>query len=100
MDLKIFHRNESLKIIKDKKFIKDWRELATVSKEFTLIQEPDLVVSWYQAYKNQYDPLIVIARDANNEIVGILPLAISLDDGGISHAGHGQAEYNGWIAKQ
>ncbi len=99
MDLKILHRDESLKIIKDADFTAAWQLLANESKEFTLIQEPDLVVSWYQAYQDQYNPLMVIARDDNDKVVGILPLAVSLDDGGISHAGHGQAEYNGWIAK-
>ena len=100
MDVKILHRDESLNIIKDDDFIANWQLLAKVSKEFTLIQEPDLVVAWYQAYKNEYDPLMVVAKDEGDNVVGILPLAISLEDGGISHAGHGQAEYNGWIAKQ
>ncbi len=100
MDLKILHRDESLNIIKDESFIAEWQSLAKASKEFTLIQEPDLVVSWYQAYQTKYDPLMVVATDDEKNVIGILPLAISLDDGGLSHAGHGQAEYNGWIAKQ
>ncbi len=100
MNLKILRRDESLAIIKDDSFIAEWKSLAKASKEFTLIQEPDLVVSWYQAYQDQYDPLMVVATGDYENIVGILPLAISLDDGGLSHAGHGQAEYNGWIVKQ
>ena len=55
MDLKILHRDESLKIIKNESFVADWQALAHSSKEFTLIQEPDLVVSWYQAYQDQYE---------------------------------------------
>jgi hypothetical protein len=99
MDFKILRREESLKIIQDETFVAAWQSLAKASKEFTLIQEPDLVVSWYKAYQNQYDPLMVVAY-IDEKLVAVLPLAISQDDGGISHAGHGQAEYNGWIAKQ
>jgi len=99
MDLNILRRDESLNIINDADFIAYWQSIAKASKEFTLIQEPDLVVSWYQAYQDQYDPLMLVAYDESKILIGILPLAISLDDGGISHAGHGQAEYNGWIAK-
>lgn len=99
MDLKIHHREDSLKIIKDKEFISIWAELAQESDGFTLIQEQDLVISWYKAYKNEYDPIILVAYKDEN-IVGILPLAISIDGGGISHAGHEQAEYNGWICKK
>lgn len=100
MNLEILQRDKSLKIIKNNEFVLKWDSIAKESKEFTLIQESDLVVSWYEAYKSEYDPVLVIAYEkGNGEIIGILPLAISLVDGNLSHAGDGQAEYNGWVCK-
>lgn len=94
------HTNESLDIIKQESFISTWELLAKESQEFTIIQEHGLVVSWYQAYQEQYDPIIVLAYDDKENIIAILPLAICIEDSGISHAGHQQAEYNGWICKK
>jgi len=101
MNFKVLQRDESLEIIKNKDFILEWRALANESQEFTLIQEPDLVVSWYNSYKGQYNPLLVIAYSKSIEkMIGIIPLAISIESGELSHAGDEQAEYNGWICEK
>lgn len=100
MDIKILKKSDVLKIIKDEDFISAWKTLAKESDEFTLIQEFDFVASWYRAYQNQYSLVMVIAYDQGANIVGILPLAISLKNGEISHAGDGQAEYNSWICSK
>lgn len=101
MNLKVLQRDEYLEITRNTEFISDWQELANKSQEFTLIQEPDLVISWYEAYKSQYDPLLVIAYSKSiKKIIGILPLAVSLKTDELSHAGDEQAEYNGWVCEK
>jgi len=100
MDIKILKKGDVLKAIKDEGFISAWKTLAKESGEFTLIQEYDFVASWYRAYQSIYDPIMLVAYGQQNKILGILPLAISLENGEISHAGDGQAEYNSWICSK
>ena len=101
MDLNILLREESLNLMTDNQFISAWRALAKESHGFTAIQEDGLVVAWYEAYKAKYDPILVVAKDEKSQsIIGLIPLAMSKEDGTLSHAGHEQAEYNGWICKK
>lgn len=98
MNLKLLKQNETLEIIKDREFVSKWKAIANNSEEFTLIQEPDLVISWYEAYESHYTPVMVVAYDNKmGEVIGILPLAHSIEEGILSHAAAEQAEYNGWV---
>lgn len=97
MDIMILNRDETLKKISDEEFIFNWKQLAKKVKKYTLIQEYDFVARWYQSYINKYDPLLVVGYDTHKKIIALLPLAIDLDNGDITHAGGVQAEYKGWI---
>ena len=100
MDITLLNKDQTLKTLSDPEFISTWKLLANQSQEFTLIQQYGFASSWYKSYINQYNPLLVIGYDKEKAIVGILPLAISKDNGAVSHAGHYQAEYNGWVCKK
>jgi len=97
MIIKILSKNDTLKIISNKKFISTWKYLAEITSHCTLIQEYGFVVSWYQSYLDKYKPMMVLGYDKKENIIGILPLAIAYNTGYLSHAGEDQAEYHGWI---
>jgi len=97
MKIKILSKEDTLKIISDEEFISTWKYLAENTNHCTLIQEYGFVVSWYKSYLDKYQPMMVLGYDEEENVVGILPLAIAHDTGNISHAGADQAEYHGWI---
>ncbi len=97
MKIKILSKEDTLKIISDKEFISTWKSLAENTTHCTVIQEYGFVVSWYKSYLDKYQPMMVLGYDEEENVVGILPLAIAHDTGNISHAGANQAEYHGWI---
>ncbi len=97
MKIKILSKDDTLKIISDEKFISTWKSLAENTTHCTIIQEYGFVVSWYKSYLDKYKPMMVLGYDEEENIVGILPLAIAYDTGNLSHAGGDQAEYHGWI---
>ena len=100
MDITLLGNDQTLKILSNPELISTWKLLANESQEFTLIQQHGFVSSWYKSYINKYIALLVIAYDDKKDIIGILPLAISKESGTLSHAGHFQAEYNGWVCKK
>ena len=97
MKIKILSKEDTLKIISDEEFISTWKSLAENTTHCTVIQEYGFVVSWYKSYLDKYQPMMVLGYDEEENVVGILPLAIAHDTGNISHAGADQAEYHGWI---
>ena len=99
MNISILNKKQSCDKLADDQFISQWRLLSTQSNSFSLIQEHGFVASWYEAYKNKYDPLLLLAYDEKEELVGILPLALHQQEKSISHAGDEQAEYAGWVCK-
>ncbi len=97
MNIKILSKDDTLKIISDETFISTWKSLAGNTTHCTVIQEYGFVVSWYQSYLDKYKPMMLLGYDDEENIVGILPLAIAYDTGHLSHAGEDQAEYHSWI---
>jgi hypothetical protein len=99
MDIEVkINKNESvLDIINDKIFISRWEEIASQNEKVTVIQEPPFVTTWYRQYYNKYQPVLILGFDKNSVVVGIMPLAFSLKDQYLTHAGDGQAEYHGWL---
>ena len=100
MDISILNKEHSLEKLVDEVFISKWQSLSEQSNNFSLIQESNFVVSWYEAYKNKYDPILLLAYDQTGDLVGVLPLALHQQEKFISHAGDDQAEYAGWVCKQ
>lgn len=84
-------------LLKNEIFISSWTQLAHEDTKGTVIQEPPFVVTWYNQYKNQYDPILCLGYSSDADLVGILPLAKRLQNGCLVHAGADQAEYHGWI---
>jgi hypothetical protein len=96
-EIKIVKDDFVLELLNNKTFISQWEELANQNEKVTVIQEPPFVTTWYSQYSNKYQPILILGIDTNSDLVGIMPLAYSLSDHYLTHAGDGQAEYHGWL---
>lgn len=91
---------DAIEQISTTRFIREWQNLALKDSKLTVIQESAFVLTWYKNYQDNYDPLILLGYNGDNNLVGILPLAIVKKKNTIVHAGEKQGEYHGWIADQ
>jgi CelD/BcsL family acetyltransferase involved in cellulose biosynthesis len=78
-------------------FRAEWLALIDGCPWATAFQSPAFVIDWYRAYRERYRPVLVISRDAQGRITGLLTLAVSATDGKLKVAGSHQAEYQAWI---
>ena len=100
LEIKIVKDNFVLELLNDKTFISQWEELANQNEKVTVIQEPPFVTTWYRQYSNKYQPILILGFDENSVLVGLMPLAFSLKDQYLTHAGDYHAEYHGWLCKK
>jgi len=100
MKIEILVGDDCFNAMDNNDFIHSWQRLAQQSEYFTLTQEYNFSSSWYRAYREQYNPIMVIAYDNPEEnMVAIMPLALSYKDSELTHVGDGQSEYHGWICQ-
>lgn len=100
LEIKIVRENGVFELLNDKTFIKQWEELADQNEKVTVIQERPYVITWYSQYSNKYQPILVLGLENDSELVGFMPLALSIKDNYLVHAGNGQAEYHGWLCRK
>lgn len=100
LEVKIVKDNSVLELLNDKTFISQWEELADQNEKVTVLQEPPFVITWYHQYSNKFQPILILGFDKNSVMVGLMPLALSLKDHYLIHAGGRQAEYHGWLCKK
>lgn len=77
-------------------FQTEWQTLAGQADGATAFQRPAFVCSWYLAYADRWEPVLVLGRGAAGDLQALWPLA--LDGSRLVHAGAHQAEYQGWLA--
>ncbi len=77
---------------------RQWHSLYEQCPWATVLQSWAYVAIWYESYRHGFTPAVVVGRNANNEVVGILPLAVSRQTGHIEVAGSNRAEYQGWLS--
>jgi CelD/BcsL family acetyltransferase involved in cellulose biosynthesis len=74
-----------------------WRELVARDPHASLFQSPGWCIPWYQSYRDQYDPfLVVIARDGM--LVGLVPMAVRLETHALVFASESMADYRDIVA--
>jgi CelD/BcsL family acetyltransferase involved in cellulose biosynthesis len=95
--LKIARSAEAAKLLRDQNFRWQWLRLYEECPWATAAQSPAFVCSWYEAYQEEYRPLVVCQLSASNELVGFLPVALG-QNGQAVLPGARQAEYKGWLA--
>ena len=99
-EIKIVNGKGAKDLLQDKSFNIQWKELVFQDEKVTVIQEPSFVTPWYEAYENKYEPVLVLGFDNLSNLVGLIPLAYSIKENHLTHAGSHQAEYHGWLCKR
>lgn len=85
-------------LLADAAFRAQWAALCEHCPWATPFQAPGFACTWYSVYRNQWEPLFVLSRDASGQLNGLLPLAVSHDMRQLVLAGAHQAEYHTWVA--
>jgi CelD/BcsL family acetyltransferase involved in cellulose biosynthesis len=89
----------------DLEFQQSWDQLFESCSWATVFQSRKFVNGWYQSYRNQHLPILVIGVEGR-QLKGVLPLALldtSVNEeaagksGRITAAGHYEAEYQAWL---
>ncbi len=96
LKINIVSKEEYKKYIQCNDFIKKWDNFSKLSNHCMITQEYEFISSWYQFYTSLYDPLLILGY-YDNELVGILPLALSKKDNSLCHAGAYSSAYHGWL---
>lgn len=97
MPLKIARSVGAAKLIRDETFRAKWLRLYQACPWATAAQSPGFIASWYEAYKDQYSPLLVCELSEANELIGLLAVAVGRSGQAVLPGAH-QAEYKGWLA--
>ncbi len=80
-------------------FVEQWNALMQQCPWATAFQGPGFARTWYGVYRQQFDPVLVIGRDAEGKLAGMLALAASPDRRKLAAAGAHHAEYQAWICR-
>ena len=96
--IKITAGKEAFSLSENDTFVSRWMSLAETNDKTTVFQEPAFVISWYKQYFDQFKPVLCLGYNDANELIGLLPLALSSESAQLVHAGDIHAEYTGWIS--
>ncbi|WP_186756391.1 GNAT family N-acetyltransferase [Echinicola salinicaeni] len=97
---------EAFEQMDDDGFIHQWTVLYEKCPWATVFQSREYVVSWYLAFKDEYEPLIVISSDHEGNLTGLLTMTIPKDNIDnskkikIQGAGLYEAEYQVWLVEK
>jgi len=96
--MKLIYDQAAHAILQDPEFVEQWKKLHSRCHYATAFQEPAFVCSWYEAYRNQWNPLILYSQNSLGEFVGLLLLAYDPSTRSLVHAGSSQSEYHSWLS--
>jgi len=82
----------------DADFIARWQELLERCPYATVFQRPQFVRPWYSTYRREWEPILLVAREASGDLAGFWSLAWNEQRQALTHAGAHQAEYHAWLA--
>lgn len=98
--ISVYRNTELNSLLIDDEFLHAWKELATQTQGFHVLQEPEFVLTWYRHYRAKYEPVLLIGTDEEGSMVGLMALAWEEENQMLTHAGDYSAEYHGWLATQ
>ena len=84
-------------LLHDPLFLHQWQELERRCPWATVYQSPAFAGTWYDIYREVYDPVLVFTRD-DSTLDGLFLLAQPREGGGLVHVGSFHAEYQAWLA--
>ena len=97
MQSEVVSGSEAGELLAQQQFREDWQKLSDECPWATSFQGPDFAVAWYQCYQDRFTPLLLLSRDEDGRLTGLLTLAVGASDGAVVVAGDVQAEYQAWI---
>jgi CelD/BcsL family acetyltransferase involved in cellulose biosynthesis/RimJ/RimL family protein N-acetyltransferase len=99
MALSLVRGKEALGLVENPDFQAQWGRLYEACPWATPYQGSEFVSTWYRAYKERYEPLIVYATDEAKGLNGLITMATEIPSGRVVVAGAHHSEYQGWIAR-
>ena len=85
-------------LLEERVFAVEWDALHARCSWASVFQGRDFLLSWYEAYRSRYEPVIVAGRNGAGELRGLFFLAANRASGELTAAGTPQAEYQAWLA--
>ncbi len=97
MKVQLIQGTQAESLLDDANFRSEWLALWQRCPWSTGWQHPGFATSWYQSYRRQYEPVLLVSRGERGTLQGLLTLASSAAGRELVGAGAGQAEYHAWI---
>ena len=97
MTIELIQGGEADRLLGADAFRDEWTALLRGCPWGTAFQSPGFAGAWYGAYRDRYEPLLVVSRGAGGRLDGLLPLAATPAGDDLVVAGAHQAEYHAWI---
>lgn len=88
----------AVQLLNDPSFVDAWTSLLAACPWGTGFQSPHFVRTWYAHYRERFAPYLLLARDADGRLIGLLTLGAA-DGGRFVVAGDWQAEYHAWVSR-
>lgn len=99
MRVETIRGTEADELLAEDEFRLKWSALSEQCPWATAFQTPEFARAWYGTYRGRWEPLLLLCRDADGRLKGLLALAVSTSDGKVVVAGTHQAEYHAWICR-
>lgn len=99
MTVKLIVGIEAELLLKDPIFQRQWNSLYNDCIWTTPFQSSGFVTTWYEIYREHFQPVLVYKLVADNILNGLLTLAISADLKQLIVAGTPQSEYHTWLGR-
>lgn len=98
-NVEILSGQDAREQLADADFRREWMSLHAACPWATSMQSLTFVAAWYDFYGSEYEPVIAAARDAENKLAGLLPLAVERSGSArLVVAGDYLCEYGTWLA--
>src|SRR4029079_10335233 len=97
MRIEVVRGSDADALLADKSFRAEWARLCDGCPWGTPMQSHAFAGAWYAVYCARYEPVLVLSRDAEGQLEGLLALA-SAPRSTLIHVGGHQAEYQCWIS--
>jgi CelD/BcsL family acetyltransferase involved in cellulose biosynthesis len=98
MTVSLLIGSEAKSLLKSQVFQQQWNALYTTCPWATPCQSVGFATTWYEVYRERFNPILAIEMTPERTLTGLLTLAISPDSNQLVFAGTPQSDYHTWIA--
>ncbi len=100
LHVELVEGTDAERLLSDPVFDDEWARLLAQCPWATVFQSPPFAKVWYRVYREQRAPLLLIARDEDGTLCGLLAVATARGTiGALAHVGEHHAEYHAWLAR-